>query len=722
MIFPRFRHQLQRLAAAFVIAVSLAVEGAGLTSGDAQVKVLALHFARRDSIAFAGVDEALRTALGSALASRLDYYSEFIDLVRFADIGYESAFSGYLRTRYAGERLDVVIATSPAVVEFLKRHPTLFPEVPLVYTTRAGVSAERAGSTGVVSVVDFKGTLAAAIAAQPRTKQVFVVSGTSAFDTLYRDIFKAQTDAWAGQLTFTDLAGLSLPQLLERVRGLPPNSVVFYVSVSEDLDGRRLEPFAWLESIAAASSAPIYSWHAAALGRGIVGGRVHSSVDDAQATARLALRVLNGERPESIPIAEIDSHSYQFDWRELQRWRISAASLPAGSVIRFRQPSFLEQYRWYVLGGAGLVTAQFLLIGGLLIQRARRWRTEEALRQSEARNTALLRAVPDLMFVHDRDGRFVDYLARDAQMLFVPPEAFLGRTIRDVMPSPLGQTFMDAFERACQLDEPVVVEYELPLDETRHFEARLIRADPGRVLSIIREITEAKRALDLNRALAGRLIESQEEERQRIARELHDDLGQRIALLNLEVDQLALDTSAQAHRSRLWRISEKAGEIASDLHHLSHRLHPTRLQTLGLLESVRLLCRDASQQWGLKVGFDADDLPDGADPAVSLCLYRIVQEALHNVAKHSRAREASVRISLVGTEIVLQVADSGIGFDAAAARSGLGLVSMRERVGALNGRLAIYAARGQGTRIDVRVPVKEPSIPLQGEPSAVERP
>jgi signal transduction histidine kinase len=268
---------------------------------------------------------------------------------------------------------------------------------------------------------------------------------------------------------------------------------------------------------------------------------------------------------------------------------------------------------------------------------------------------------------------------------------------------------MNAIEQACRTQEPVVVDYELKVDEARHFEARIVPAGNERVLSIVRDVTVATRALELNRVLAGRLIVSQEEERQRIARELHDDVSQKVALLNIDVDQMGRELPLPEHRHRLERLSSQVKEIAGDLYDLSHKLHPSRLHTLGLVESVRVLCHDVSQQRDLTITFSEADIPEVVDPNVSLCLYRITQEALHNVAKHSLSPDASVRLERNGDEFFLIVADSGIGFDPLDAdHAGLGLASMRERVAILKGQLTIEAAPGGGTRISVRVPVTPP--------------
>jgi len=707
MIGSRWSRRYGRSIAFVVMATCLNASASAQHPLDTRPKVvLTLHVVRRDSPRF---DDIFRTVLGQTLGNRLDYYSEYIDLNRLDDEKYQSALRNYLRARYFDDAVDLVIASGPSVVDFLNRDPSLLQNVPLVFTSRPGTS-RGPHATGIVSVIDLKSTIAAALTLQPSTKHIFVVSGVGSFDKLYADIFRTESASFAGRVTFHELAGLALPDLEARVRHLPQDSVLFYVSLSDDGAGRTFMPLDALDSIAAASSVPVYSWHEDALGRGIVGGRLHSSISDVQETARLALRVLGGEKPEKIPVAENDSYSYQFDWRQLQRWSISEALLPKGSVVRFREQSFFEQNRPYVLGGSLVFAAQLALIGGLLIHRHRRRQAEESLRQSEARKSAILHALPDLMFVMDRTGRYVDYHARDPRLLFAPPEVFLGRTIRDVMPPKLAEIFMDALDRTAESDEPARVNYELPVNgEVRHFEARLVPADSQRIVSIVRDVTESKRAQELNRALAGRLIVSQEEERQRIARELHDDLGQKLALLNVDVEQMADDLSMHLPRTQLDHLSSQVGEIALNLSHLSHDLHPSRLQTLGLVESVRLLCCEISEQRRVTVDFSADGLPGSVDPAVALCLYRITQEALRNVAKHSQARQASVHLSCEGDDVQLKIADSGVGFDPGAfSQAGLGLVSMRERVGLLRGHIAVDASPGCGTRISVRVPLAPP--------------
>jgi signal transduction histidine kinase len=201
-----------------------------------------------------------------------------------------------------------------------------------------------------------------------------------------------------------------------------------------------------------------------------------------------------------------------------------------------------------------------------------------------------------------------------------------------------------------------------------------------------------------------KVFEDAENDRRRIARELHDDIGQRMAMFASEVDLLSRELQLSDEPSRrLKSLAQQARDLTDDLRRLSHTLHPVMLEELGLVPALRALTGDFALRTGLAVSFNESDVPRHLPPALSLALYRITQEALRNVAKHARA--ASVQVSLVsaGGEIHLDIADSGAGFDSSG-NSGLGLVSMRERTELLGGIFTVNSASGSGTAIQVRVP------------------
>jgi len=400
----------------------------------------------------------------------------------------------------------------------------------------------------------------------------------------------------------------------------------------------------------------------------------------------------------------------------------------ARAIAVWSTPSLTDE-RWVAAAAAAMILVQLLLVGALLAHRSRRRRAELALQHSEARNTALLQAMPDLVFVIREDGVYLDYHARDRQMLFVPPEQFIGRHIAEVMPPALASMFARELAEARGAAEPRIVEYALPVNgEERHFETRLVGCGDDTVVSIVRDITVRKRTeaalrareielrstVERNRHLAGRLIAAQEGERHRIARELHDDLSQKLAMLSIDLTHLGSGSAGSngEFAARMQRISERTKEIASDLHHLSHRLHPARLHALGLIPALAALCRDTSRQHRTLVEFKYDELRERVDPDVALCLYRVTQEALHNVVRHSGAAHATVRLNHRGDHVSLQVADDGDGFALRdCEETGLGLVSMRERVMFLGGTLAIETAPGRGTQINVTARSAAPALP-----------
>jgi signal transduction histidine kinase len=204
--------------------------------------------------------------------------------------------------------------------------------------------------------------------------------------------------------------------------------------------------------------------------------------------------------------------------------------------------------------------------------------------------------------------------------------------------------------------------------------------------------------------LAGRLIAAQESERRRIARDLHDNLGQKLALLCIEIESLSARTRVvpPALADAIASLSERAKDIMSDVHCLSHDLHPPKLELLGLSQAIAGLCRDMSSRFSVRIEFRQSVGRPSVSANAALCLFRVTQEALQNVVKHSGARAAMVQLTQARQNIRLHVADDGKGFAGSSTDGmGLGLLSMRERVHMAGGRLVIRSVPGQGTRVAV---------------------
>jgi len=221
---------------------------------------------------------------------------------------------------------------------------------------------------------------------------------------------------------------------------------------------------------------------------------------------------------------------------------------------------------------------------------------------------------------------------------------------------------------------------------------------------------QLRRAEEKGRQLGGMLINAQEKERSRLAAELHDDFSQRLAVLALRLETAAetLPPASQAAKQQLVKLSNSASELGADLHTLSHRLHSSTLESLGLVPGASALCKEFASQQGMKIDFTTENVPHTVDHEVALCLFRIIQEGLRNLQKHSGATKAQVGLQKMGNKLLVTVRDQGVGFDpkGMSGKAGLGIRSMQERVRLLGGRFEIHSAPGKGTSIEAWVPLE----------------
>jgi signal transduction histidine kinase len=223
----------------------------------------------------------------------------------------------------------------------------------------------------------------------------------------------------------------------------------------------------------------------------------------------------------------------------------------------------------------------------------------------------------------------------------------------------------------------------------------------------------AQRALaDLSR----KLMNAHEEERVRIARELHDDIGQRTAVLTMDLDRLEQNLPMTSDlRLRAQMLANHARDLARDIQRVSHRMHPAKLDYLGLPLASAGFCQELADETSVDIGFSHEGIPSDVPKDVALCLFRVLQEAVGNAVKHAHAGQITVTLRGTEGEIRLEVVDAGVGFDFADAihGRGLGLISMRERLSLVKGEVRIESQRGAGTRVHARVPLRRPAKPSE---------
>ncbi|HET7216782.1 MAG TPA: histidine kinase, partial [Vicinamibacterales bacterium] len=458
-----------RLVARYLL-LAVVVTGVGdLVGAIQQRQVLVIYSTRRDAQASILGDRELPGILERGLGESLDFYSEYIDLGRFPDPGYQEAFSDFLRLKYSGQRFDLVVAVQDVATEFVAtRRDELFANTPFVFIATNPPAYRAPNSTGVVTALDVSRTVTLATALQPDLRNIVVVTGADVRDKLYEHMARAQLRSFEPRLTITYLAGLATKELELRLAALPAHSMIYYFVVSRDGAGERFHPLEYVDRLAAVANAPIYCWVDSAMDHGIVGGSLKDLRAQTEVIGQLALRVLRGERADAIPVASPDLNVNQVDWRQLRRWGISESRVPRGTLIRFKEPSGWDRYKVYIVGAVSIFLAQTALIAGLLVQRWRRRQAEEQARGSRAA----------LSISYDR--------------------------IRD---------------------------------------------------------------------LGSRLLIAQDQERARIARELHDDISQQMALLAMDLELMNSAEGPDADKLASEAL-DRAQLVAKSVHDLSHRLHP----------------------------------------------------------------------------------------------------------------------------------------------------
>ena len=372
------------VAQAFLLVLMMAVPAAALESGpvDEKHKSVLLLFSEESNLpSQVIIEQSLRSTLRNGSPVLIEVYSEYLDFIRTPVNDYEKELVGLLRRKYEGRKFDLIITFAfPALTMLLKNQPELFPDTPVVFQVldQRNVADLKLGPnvTGVWGIINFKPNLDLALTLHPNTRKVVVVGGVSEFDKYWTARVREEFLAYEGRLEVTYLIGLTLAEQQQALSSLPQHTIVFFVTNTRDNAGNNHHNRDVLRQISSASSAPVYGTTDVQLGSGIVGGRLVSFEAIGVGTAELGLRVLAGEKPQAIAPYGIPN-VVMFDWRELRRWGIGEQSLPPGSVVRYKQPTIWEQYKWHIAGFISLCILEALLIAYLLITRARRRRAEK---------------------------------------------------------------------------------------------------------------------------------------------------------------------------------------------------------------------------------------------------------------------------------------------------------------------------------------------------------
>jgi signal transduction histidine kinase len=590
------RVRRQALAFALIVAAILFSPLLSAQADKSVRRVLIFNdFNSMSSPGIANIEQAFAAGLANS-KYQVELYNETLESTLFSDEATQYRFRDWYIRKYSDRKPDLIITVGPASLAFMiESHEGSFPNIPIIFcgTTEKMLEPLKpsANFTGVWAVADPEKTLIAALRMLPDTKHVIVVGGVAKFDRAVEATARASFHDFESRYEFTYLTDLDMSSLLERLKHLPSNSIILHTSIMLDAAGNHfIDASQSVPLMVSAANAPIFVLDDVDLGHGTVGGYLVSWAEDGRAAAAMALRVLNGERPQDIPIVK-NNNIYLFDWRALNRWGIRKKDLPLGSTVLFRKLSAWERTKWF-------------------------WLT--------------------------------------------------------ALPIILGLSMLAAY---------------------LHFSRKQI-----------------KLAKDAQLHLSGLLINAQEKERSRIASELHDDFSQRIALLSLGLENVAdeLPDSSVTVKRELQKLFDSASELGADIHTVSHRIHSSTLESLGLVPGVSALCKEFTDRHGIEIDFCADNIPRRIHQDVALCLFRVTQEGLQNLKKYSGVTKARVKLWTIGDKILISVCDKGRGFDLKEItnKAGLGIRSMEGRVRLLGGQFEVYSEPTKGTRIKACVPLQ----------------
>jgi PAS domain S-box-containing protein len=617
-------------------------------------------------------------------------------------------------------KLDLVIASNPEQLKFaLQYRDKIFPGVPIVFLAVSSRELEGKrmlpGVTGVAVPVGLRETIDLALHLHPDTLAVAVIANESSSIARY---WLAATHAellrHQDKVKEIDIIGPPSAQLVDRIAALPPHTVALF-NLAPDSSQPAFSALDLLTTVA--QRLPTYSaWPSLCLNYGCVGGAYEDSAKEDSRLGELAARILLGERPEDIPVVHASDLQVRVDWRALRRWHIPESALPPGSVVLYRESTLWERNRKYIIPAIVLIAAETLLIVGLLWQRGRKRTAEAGLRESEKRFRVMADTTPSLVWMCDAQGK-VTYL-NEHRIAFTgrDPNARFGDTWIAYVHADDQMKILDTLSRALKARQPFSQEYRLRRSDGVYrwmFDVASPRVNGdgsfGGFIGSAIDTTDQKLAHEALEKVSGQLIEAQEKERSRIARDLHDDICQRLALLSMELEQAdrSSDGSPASTKKNLEEVRKHCSEIAGDVQSLSHQLHSSRLDYLGIVAAIRGFCGELAKQHEVNIAFSETDVPANLPTDVSLCLFRVAQEALHNALKYSGVRQFTVELSGMEGGVQLVVSDAGAGFDVQAAKKkgGLGLVSMQERIRLVHGSFAVESQPWQGTRIIAAVPL-----------------
>lgn len=690
------------------------------------------------------ISDEVHRGLEAGLGRKVDFFVEFLDALRFPEPVSGDMVGKLLDAKYYEERFDLIFALGPQAYQLIaERREVGYFSAPVIYLGMRASTIERLpalpDATGIISRFDLLETVRLAEMLQPGLKDVFVVTGSSAFDRSWEETARRELAGFSGDLTITFLASLSLDTVMERIAALPGRPALLYLTMFEGPDGASYMAPEVAERLS--TVAPVYSVYSTYLDHGVVGGYMDTFESVGSAGAKLGLRILAGEEAVAIPAAPVEPQTYVVNWPALQHWGLDPARLPEDTIVRGRTPSVWDEYRDQILVFATLLVLQTLLILALLAQGRRRRLAESRLLESEDRmrlaassaNLGLWRWDSDRNKVWMTDHcRNILGFSADAETTIGLLLAKVHREDRAALQRQIEQSarWESPFDTECRIVLPdrTVRWLSIKGQSTRR------SSDPAdQVTGVVLDISERKaeqleaeqqrnQLTHLTRvAILGELSGA-------MAHELNQPLA---AILSnaqaaqrlLELDPPDLDET-RAIMTDIVSDNLRAGEVIQRLRSLLKRgeTNPERLDLSKLTSDVLELARSELVTQRVLLQTDLDpDLPVVVGDRVQL--QQVLLNLIVNACEAMREMPTSGRVLYVssrestGREVEICIADRGPGIAGEIADQifepfattkkeglGLGLSISRTIIQSHNGHLTVADCSDGGAAFRIRLP------------------
>jgi PAS domain S-box-containing protein len=491
-----------------LIMAAFAVFGAAQANPS---RILIIYTYRNNVAPYPAIASAFQANLVRNFGDSVEFDEISLNSDRSPSLSMQADMADFLRKRFAGQRLDLIVSIGATAAQFIIRYREFAfagsPALILAADSRILGSESLRNATIVSQTISPATWIEDILQIAPDTKNIFFLMGASPLERTWSEIIRRELQSYSGRVRIGFLENMPFDEIEKRVSALPPHSVIHSGLLIRDTAGISYGGQEVLQRLHTVANAPVYGIYRSQLGSGTIGGRLYQDRLIGIHGAETAARILRGEPAESIPGQILPLSEPVYDWRELKRWGIPESRLPAGSSILFREPTFWERYRWHILAVVAFFIFETAMIFALLMNRIKRRRMRESLKQSEQRYRRLYESMMDAFVAVDMAGHITEYNPAYQQLLGYPEEDLRRLTYQEITPEQwhkseaqiirdqvLPRSYSDVYEKEYRRKDGTVFPVEL-----RTF---LLRDETGAstgMWAIVRDITERKRAEEVLR-------------------------------------------------------------------------------------------------------------------------------------------------------------------------------------------------------------------------------